>query len=245
MENVRSRVNMELVHKADRLIRITAKPTFNRAHIFNDDLVGAHCLTSVIKLDKPIYVGFAILDISKTLMFQFHYDYIKRKYGDQAELCFTDTDSLLYDITTPDLYADIQNDIAMFDTSNFPTDHPLFNNANKKVIGKMKDEMGGEAIKEFVGLRSKMYSIRHGRVEKKTAKGIKKATIRKDLRHAMYKDTLFNEAVTQATMRAIRSVNHELYSVVCNKRALSPYDDKRYVLDDKFSTRAHGHYRNN
>ena len=244
MENVRSRVNMELVHKAERLVRITAKPTFNRVHIFNDDLVGAHCLTSVIKLNKPIYVGFAILDISKTLMFQFHYDYIKRKYGDQAKLCFTDTDSLLYDITTPDLYADIQNDIAMFDTSNFPTDHPLFNNVNKKVIGKMKDEMGGEAIKEFVGLRSKMYSLKVGTDEKKTAKGIKKATIRKHLKHDMYRNVLFNESTTMASMRAIQSSNHELYSRRLNKVALSSFDDKRFVLDDKYTTRAHGHYRN-
>ena len=243
MENVRSRVNMELVHKAERLMRITAKPTFNRAHIFNDDLVGAHCFTSVIKLSKPIYVGFAILDISKTLMFQFHYDYIKHKYGDQAQLCFTDTDSLLYDITTPDLYADIEKDIDMFDTSNFPTDHPLFSNANKKVIGKMKDEMGGEAIKEFVGLRSKMYSLKVGTAEKKTAKGIKKATIRKHLKHDMYRDVLFKETTTMASMRAIQSTNHELYSRRLNKVALSSFDDKRFVLDDKYTTLAHGHYR--
>ena len=177
-------------------------------------------------------------------MYDFHYGYIKQKYGDKAQLCFTDTDSLLYDIETADIYQDMAKDADKFDTSDYPTDHFLHSVVNKKVIGKMKDETASVPIKEFVGLRSKMYSMRHGKVEKKTAKGIKKSTIRKDLRHAMYKDTLFDETVTQATMRAIRSVNHELYSVVSNKRALSPYDDKRYVLDDKFTTRAHGHYRN-
>ena len=245
MENVRGRQNLELVHTERRLKKVAAKPSFNRVYIFNKDLVAAHCVKTKIELNKPIYVGFAILDLSKTLMYSFHYDYIKTRYGNNAQLCFTDTDSLLYDVKTADIYKDMAKDADKFDTSDYPTDHALHSVTNKKVLGKMKDETAGVPIKEFVGLRSKMYSIRHGRVEKKTAKGIRKATIRKDLRHAMYKDTLFNEAVTQATMRAIRSVNHELYSVVCSKRALSPYDDKRYVLDDKFSTRAHGHYRNN
>ena len=109
----------------------------------------------------------------------------------------------------------------------------------------MKDETASVPIKEFIGLRSKMYSISYGGgIEKKTAKGIKKSTIRQSLRHAMYKDALFQEMVTQATMRVIRSLNHQLYSMVCNKKALSPYDDKRYVLNDKFTTRAHGHVDN-
>ena len=108
----------------------------------------------------------------------------------------------------------------------------------------MKDETASVPIKEFVGLRSKMYSMKYGGVEKKTAKGVKKAAIRKSLRHAMYKDALFKESITQATMHVIRSINHQIYSMVCNKLALSPYDDKRYVLDNKLSTRAHGHVKN-
>ena len=181
-------------------------------HIFNDDLLGVHCLKSVIKLNKPIYVGFAILDISKTLMFEFHYNYIKAQYGDRAQLCFTDTDSLLYDIQTPNLYADMKRDHVLFDTSNYPKEHSLHSDVNKKVIGKMKDETAGEPIKEFVGLRSKMYSMMVGKSEKKTAKGIKRATIRQSLKHVMYKDVLFNERTTRETMRAIQSVNHEIFS---------------------------------
>ena len=245
MENVRGRTNMELVHTEKRLKRVTSKPNFHRVHIFNKDLVAAHCLSTKIELNKPIYVGFAILDISKTLMYDFHYGYIKTKYGDNAQLCFTDTDSLLYDIKTKDIYHDMADDADKFDTSDYPTDHLLHSIVNKKVIGKMKDETAGVPIKEFVGLRSKMYSMTYGHgFEKKTAKGIKKSTIRQKLRHAMYKDALFQEIVTQATMRVIRSLSHQLYSMVCNKKALSPYDDKRYVLDDKFTTRAHGHVDN-
>ena len=245
MENVRGRTNLELVHEERRLKKITAKPNFNRVHIFNEDLTAAHCLSTKIELNKPIYVGFAILDLSKTLMYDFHYGYIKTKYGDNAQLCFTDTDSLLYDVKTADIYQDMAEDADKFDTSDYPTDHFLHSVANKKVIGKMKDETASVPIKEFVGLRSKMYSMTYGGgVEKKTAKGIKKSTIRQSLRHAMYKDVLFQEMVTQATMRVIRSISHQLYSMVCNKKALSPFDDKRYILEDKFTTRAHGHVDN-
>ena len=108
----------------------------------------------------------------------------------------------------------------------------------------MKDETASVPIQEFVGLRSKMYSLRVGGMEKKTAKGIKKSVVRKNLSHAAYRDVLLKEEVTRATMNLIRSYKHQLFSVTSNKLALSSFDDKRYVLEDKFSTRAHGHYLN-
>ena len=108
----------------------------------------------------------------------------------------------------------------------------------------MKDETASIPIKEFVGLRSKMYSLLIGEKEKKTAKGIKKSVIRSRRSHQAYRDVLLNEKLTRATMNLIRSTRHKLYSITCNKLALSSYDDKRYVLDDKVSTRAHGHYLN-
>jgi len=244
MENVRGRINMELVHNQKRLKKIIAKPNFHRFHIFNEDLMAAHCLKTKVELNKPIYVGLAILDVSKTLMYEFHYGYIKAKYGDDAQLCFTDTDSLLYDIKTDDVYSDMKEEQERFDTCDYPVDHMLHSVVNKKVIGKMKDETAGVPIQEFVGLRSKMYSLRCGGVEKKTAKGVKKATIKNTLRHAMYRQVLLDEEATHATMQSIRSKNHKIYSIKFNKLALSPYDDKRFVLDDKITTRAHGHYAN-
>ena len=108
----------------------------------------------------------------------------------------------------------------------------------------MKDETSGKPIKEFIGLRSKMYSMRVGVLEKKTAKGITKSVIRKKLFHAAYRDVLLNETVTRETMHLIRSRSHKIFSMKCNKLALSSFDDKRYVLDDKSRTRAHGHYFN-
>ena len=133
MENVRGCKEIELVHTEKRMKKIAAKPNFHRVDIFNEDLAAAHCLKTTIMLDKPIYVGFAILDLSKLLMYDFHYGYIKTKYGNDAQLCFTDTDSLLYDFKCDDIYRDMSLDANMCDFSDYPTDHPLFNITNKKV----------------------------------------------------------------------------------------------------------------
>ena len=118
-----------------------------------------------VYFNKPIYVGQAILDLSKTLMFDFHYNYIRDKFGDKAELLFTDTDSLMYLIQTEDFYQDINKDIKRkFDTCDFPEKHPsgIKTGINKKVIGKFEDEAAGKQITHFVGLRPKLYSFKQG-----------------------------------------------------------------------------------
>ena len=245
MENVRGRINLELVNTERRMKQLSCKPNFHRLVAFNKDLVAVQCLKSVLCLDKPVYVGCAILDISKTLMYEFHYSYIKRKYSDRAQLCFTDTDSLLYEFTNvDDIYRDMQEDAHLFDTSEYPPQHPLHSTTNKKKLGKMKDETAGKPIDEFVGLRAKNYSIDCDGVEKMTCKGVKKAAMRQQVRHAMYLATLLEEKCTSVAQGTIRSRLHQVYSEIQHKQALSPYDDKRYVLANKVSTRAHGHYRN-
>ena len=139
--------------------------------------------------NKTVYLGMCILDLSKTLMYEFHYTYIKPKYKEKAKLLFTDTDSLMYEIETDDFYKDISPDVrAMFDTSNYPKDHPsgFETGVNKKVIGMFKDEAGGLAISEFVGLRAKLYSFKMLKAnevcEEKKSKGIKKAVVKKQSR---------------------------------------------------------------
>ena len=110
--------------------------------------------------DKPVYLGMCILDLSKTLMYDFHYNYMKQKYGDKAKLLFTDTNSLMYEIETPDFYEDISANVKdKFDTSNYPSDRSsgIPTGFNKKVLGMFKDEVGGEIIDEFVGLRAKLH----------------------------------------------------------------------------------------
>ena len=134
-----------------------------------------HKIKETLTLNKPAYVGMCILDLSKTLMYDFHYNYIKNKYGDKAKLLFTDTDSLTYQIEAEDVYQDFWNDKDKFDNSDYPESSPYYYNANKKVIGKFKDEAAGMPIREFIGLRSKMYSyVKDNRKEERTAKGIKK-----------------------------------------------------------------------
>ena len=115
-----------------------------------------------LTFNKPIYCGMSILELSKTLMYEFHYKYIKPKYGERAKLLFTDTDSFCYEIETEDFYEDIREDLdKWFDTSNFSQDHPsgIQSNKNKNVPGKLKDEAGGINILGFAGLRAKLYSL--------------------------------------------------------------------------------------
>ena len=99
-----------------------------------------------------------ILDLSKTLMYDFHYNYIKKNYGDKAKLLFTDTDSLTYEIEAEDIYQDFWNDKDQFDNSDYPENSPYYDKTNKKVIGKFKDEAASIPVVKFVGLKSKMYS---------------------------------------------------------------------------------------
>lgn len=162
MENIRSRVDIRLVNDLDKAI-VASKPNFKHCNIFNENLVAMHMKKTKMVFNKPVYLGMCILDLSKTLMYDFHYNYIEPKYGDRAKRLFTDTDSLAYEIKTWDFYKDISGDaVNKFDTSNFPKDHSSGIEAglNKKVVGMFKDEAGGEIIEEFVGLRAKLYSYK-------------------------------------------------------------------------------------
>lgn len=175
MENLRKRVDVRLVTDEKKLLKMTAKPTYVSSKIFNENLVAVHKIKQSLKLNRPVYVGMSILDLSKTLMHDFHYNYIKRKYGAKAKLLFTDTDSLTYEIETEDIYKDLWNDRDKFDNSDYPESSPFYDKTNKKIPGKFKDEALGIPIAEFVGLRSKMYSyIKDNDEGGKTAKVIKK-----------------------------------------------------------------------
>ena len=149
---------------------------------------------------------------------------------------------MTYEIEAEDVYKDFWNDKDKFDNSGYPINSPYFDKTNKKVIGKFKDEAGGIPICEFVGLRSKMYSyIKDNQEGGKTAKGIKKSVIKKDIKHENYKDILFNNEQIHHKMKTIRSEKHQLYSFEINKVSLSCFDDKRYVLKDGKSSYAYGH----
>ena len=242
MENLRKRVDVRLVTDEKKLLKLTSKPTYVSSKIFNENLVAVHKIKETLTLNRPAYVGMCILDLSKTLMYDFHYKYIKEKYGQKAKLLFTDTDSLTYKIEAKDVYKDFFKDKGKFDNSDYPEYSPFFYKENKKVIGKFKDEAAGIPIIEFVGLRSKMYSyIKDDNNGGKTAKGIKKNVIKNNIIHDDYKETLFNNKQMYHKMKTIRSENHQLGSYELNKVSLSCFDDKRYIHNNGINSYAYGH----
>ena len=244
MENIRKRVDVRLVTSKEKLLKLASKPTYVSSKIFNENLVAVHKIKETLTLNRPAYIGMCILDLSKTLMYDFHYNYIKHKYGDKAKLLFTDTDSLTYEIETKDVYADFFKDKSKFDNSDYPENSPYFNKTNKKVIGKFKDEAAGIPITEFVGLRSKMYSyVKENEQTARTAKGIKKQVIRKNITHDNYIDVLFNDKQIMHTMKTIRSEKHQLGSFELNKISLSCFDDKRFIHQNGVTSYAYGHHK--
>ena len=238
IENIRKRQNVILVDDRKKALKLTSKPNFDRATIFDEHLVAVHMKKTEVYFNKPMYVGQAILDLSKTLMFDFHYNFIRKKYGKKAELLFTDTDSLLYLIQTDDFYHDIKKDVKeKFDTSDYMDNHPsgIKTGVNKKVIGKFKDEAVGRQITHFVGLRPKLYSFKleekkegeekikgekevkgENKTEIDKAKGVKTKVIKNSLSFEDYKKCLFSEEKLMREMNIFRSQNHDIYSLSVN-----------------------------
>ncbi|CAH3150037.1 unnamed protein product, partial [Porites evermanni] len=209
IENIRKRQNIILVDNRKKAVKLSSRPNFERATIFDKNLIAVHMKNTEIYFNKPVYVGQAILDLSKTLMFNFHYTYIKEKYKNKAELLFTDTDSLMYEIKTKDFYLDICPDVrGKFDTSDYPLLHPsgISTGVNKKVIGMFKDEVAGKQITHFVGLRPKLYSfkIEEDR-EVKKCKGIKKNVVKKKIDFDDYVKCLFSGEKEMRSMKIIRT----------------------------------------
>ena len=249
MENIRNRVDVKLVNTEEKLRKLAAKPNFKGPpKIFSENLISVHMKKTSLTMVKPVYLGMCILDLSKTIMFDFHYQYIKSKYGDKAKLLFSDTDSLMYEIETEDFYKDISGDVKnRFDTSDYPENHlsGIPTGINKKVLGKMKDEAAGKIIKEFVGLRAKLYSYKmyEGEEEIKKCKGIKKQVVKSSISHEDYKTCLLTGKEQLRKQNILRSYDHEVYTEEVNKVALSALDDKRYILSDGIHTLAWGHYK--
>ena len=242
MENVRKRVNVKIVRsdEEEKILKYVAKPTFARQVIFNPYLVGIQNHREKVLLNKPIYVGMSVLDLSKHLMYDFYYNHLKKTYGENVRLLYTDTDSLIIHVTTEDIYADMMKHADLYDTSNYSPDHQLFSDTNKKVIGKFKDELGGKVLTEFIGIRPKMYSY-VGEDSGKRAKGVKKSVLKKTITHEDYKNCLIKNEVYSRDMPGLRSYKHTIHGETVYKIALAPLDTKRYILEDGITTLAFGH----
>ena len=185
-------------------------------------------------------------------MYDFYYHVMKPKYGANIKLLFTDTDSLCYEVKTNDIYEDMKSNADLYDFSEYPKSNELYDPVNKKIIGKFKDETSSVPIREFVGLRSKMYAFqffdsKKGKVvDSKKLKGVKKTVVKNEVTFDHYKASLMGEKKLDIQQRSqfncIRSFNHDVYSVKVNKIGICAFDDKRYLLDH-VNTLSHGYYK--
>ncbi|KYN14596.1 hypothetical protein ALC57_13195 [Trachymyrmex cornetzi] len=194
---------------------------------------------------KPIYVGMCIFDMSKMCLYEFHHEYMASVFREKCKIMYTDTDSLIYHVECGDVYDIMKRDINRFNTSDYTTDNaysiPL---ANKKVPGLMKNENNDAIMTKFIELRAKMYALRvEGKKDTKKAKVVKNNVLAISITFEDYKQCL-NDAVEMMRKQSrIRSKLHELYTIMGTKIALSPHDDKRYIVSSSRDTLPWGHYR--
>ena len=219
------------------------KPNFKSGVLFGENLMGCKMGKIKVVINKPVYLGGVILDLSKIVMYEFHYDYMRPKYGNNLKLCYMDTDSLVYHIRTKDFYADIADDVPMrFDTSSY-CDRFLPVGLNKKVIGLMEDKLRGAVMTEFVALRPKLYSFRKlDDGEDKKCKGIKKCIVKKTLTFDYYKNCLLGDSGdAYRSQLMFRLTKHEVHTIEVNKVTLNRDHDKQISKKDGISTLACGH----
>ena len=239
MENVRNYRDIRMITTEKRRHILVSEPNYHATKYISPYLMIMEMKKSEITMNKPIYLGQVILDLSKTLIHEFRYDYIKPMYGDKARLCYTDTDSFVIHIKTEGFYKDISNDVDnWFDTSNFNKNdnRPIEIGKNKKAIGKFKDELRGKIMTKFYALKAKAYAYKLDDVtEYKKAKGTKKCVIKRELMFENYKDSLFNDKIILRSQQRFRSDHHIICNEEVNKIALSSNDDKRIQTFDKIT----------
>ena len=220
MENIRKHRDIKLVTTDKKRSKLVSEPNYHIIDLISEDLSIIEMKKTKVKMNKPIYLGLSILEISKILMYEFWYDYMKPKYNDNVRLCYMDTDSFIMNIKTNDFYKDISDDVDnRFDTSNYEVKRPL-PIGKKKVIGLMKDELGGEIITEFIALKPKTYSYLtdNDKIDKK-AKGTKKCVIKKMIKFDDYKKCLLNDKVILKSQQRFISNKHDVYTEDVNKIA--------------------------
>jgi hypothetical protein len=232
IENVTKRIHVKLVHKRKQFLTLSAKPNFHSFNIINKGLVSVNMSRPCVLIDRPIYIGACILDISKAKMYEFHYDVMIPKFGRQnIRILYSDTDSFLYHVFTKNLYKDFQGMGDIFDFSNYPSSHFLYDNRRKRDHGYMKEENASFPITEYIGLRSKMYYYKTDYNEHNTGKGIACSALQL-LKREHYLKALVSGIGEEVNFKTIRSINHTLHTLHVNKKGLGVLDDKRYVLND-------------
>ena len=243
MEYIRKHRDIKSVTADKKRSTLVSEPNYHTMNYISESLSIIEIKRTKVKMNKPIYLGLSILEIGKTLMYDFWYNYMKPKYGKNEKLCYMDTDSFIMNIKTEDFYKDIANNAEKrFDTSNYECDRPLPTGMNKKVIGLMKDELGGRIITEFVTLRPKTYSyLTDDGKEDKKAKGTKKCVIKRMIKFNDYKNCLLNVELVLESQQRFKSKGHDVYTENINKVALSSNDDKTLKTSDKITSYPYGY----
>lgn len=241
MQNIRKHRRVKLVNKWEGRYgakHLISSPAFKSRFVFDEDLISVELNKTHVIFDKPLYVGMAILDISKTCVYEFHYDFMLQRFDpSHCQLLYIDTDGLMYEIHCSDVYHElISKNLHRFDTSDYPSNNIYqIPQVNKKVPGLMKDELNGSILTTFIGLRSKMYTYLYLTEKEKCvkkAKGVKKAVLKNHITYKDYKDCLFGKQEKMASQCSIRSFAHKVFSIKQRKVGLSPFDNKRYIVDN-------------
>ena len=243
MENIRKHRDIKLVTTDKKRSKLVSEPNYHTINLISEDLSIIEMKKTKVKMNKPIYLGLTILEISKTLMHEFWYDYMKPKYANNVKLCYMDTDSFIMNIKTNDFYKYVSNNVEnRFDASNYEVKRSLPTGKIEKVIGLMKDELGGKIITEFVTLRPKTYSfLTDDGKEDKKAKGTKKCIIKKMIKFNEYKKCLLDDEVILKSQQRFTSKKHDVYTENINKIALGNNHDKRIVSSNKISSYPYGY----
>ena len=243
MERPENKSQIKFINQIDTYEKYVSKLNFKQLKIIQPDLVSLQMTYPVFKVLKPFYIGAVILELAKYLMYDFHYNIMKKHFKNNIELIYTDTDSFFYEIKTKNIYADLEQLKHHFDFSNYDKNHFLFSTKNKKVPGFFKDECPNNSIIEFIGLKSKMYSfVTEDNSVIKHAKGVKTSVINQDLKFESFLDCLFDLEILSNNFRTIRSVAHSVFTSHQIKNSLSPFDDKRWLFDSLHSL-AYGHFK--
>jgi hypothetical protein len=243
IEDKRKHTRVKVVTNGRQALQQIRKPMFDQFFILENDLAIIKLRKFEVKLDKPIYLGFTVLELSKLHMYKLHYDYFLPRYGENLSLVYTDTDSFIYHIRTNDIHADLQEMSEIMDFSDYPQDHFLFNDSNKKKLGYLKDEMNGQTIDEVIAIKSKLYAIKYGSKKKLTAKGVQKATVKDEISIDDYRKCLYESLIYNHVNHRLESKHHQISAVRIQKVSLSPMDDKRYINADGITTLAFGNYK--
>ena len=240
LENIRGRSEIKLTTSKEEAKKYINKHNFKDSIIFNENFVAIVNNVTSVKFNKPIYLGQAILDYSKLLMYQFYYNIVNELWP-KNEIVASDTDALIMNIFTEDIYEDMKQIQNELDASDYPENHNLYSEENKKKIGKFKDELQGKIMNEIVFLRSKAYSFTLTDLsEEKKIKGIGKTTIKKDIKFNDYKNCLYNNETKMNKMYTLNSDKHNIFINEINKVSLSSFDDKRYICDNGIDTQPYG-----